>query len=209
MRCDTKRAIWWDLYNKHISIFCINYMSTIFRTLQVNKWWSKNQTFFSFCEINATKFGSKNLIHLDCITQFQYWCYVATDVCSRKSATIFGDLPDCLIRYRRLRLKHWTRLNTAPSLQSVLIRSTSLQWRYTGLVASPIVGRGWFAISLISSQVWGNISVYENHHFTLSWKVVIMMTPWHGKSLTSLTIYMRDPILIGGFTKNYNNTELG
>ena len=38
MRCDTKRAIWWDLYNKYISIFCINHMSTIFRTLQVNEW---------------------------------------------------------------------------------------------------------------------------------------------------------------------------
>ena len=35
---DTKGAIWWDLYNKHISIFCIKRMSTIFRTLQVNKW---------------------------------------------------------------------------------------------------------------------------------------------------------------------------
>ena len=38
MRCDTKRAISWDLYNKHISIFCIKHMSTIFRTLQVNNW---------------------------------------------------------------------------------------------------------------------------------------------------------------------------
>ena len=38
MRCDTKRAIWWDLYNKHTYIFCIKHMSTIFRTLQVNKW---------------------------------------------------------------------------------------------------------------------------------------------------------------------------
>ena len=59
MRCDTKRAIWWDLYNKHISIFCIKHTSTIFHTLQVNKWQLKNQTFLSFCEINATKFGSK------------------------------------------------------------------------------------------------------------------------------------------------------
>ena len=38
MRRDTKRAIWWDLYNKHISIFCIKHMSTTFRTLHVNKW---------------------------------------------------------------------------------------------------------------------------------------------------------------------------
>ena len=33
LRCDTKRAIWWNLYNKRISIFCIKHMSTIFRTL--------------------------------------------------------------------------------------------------------------------------------------------------------------------------------
>ena len=38
MRCDTNRAIWWDLYNKRISIFCIKHKSTIFRTLQVNRW---------------------------------------------------------------------------------------------------------------------------------------------------------------------------
>ena len=37
-------------------------MSTIFRTLQVNKWLLKNQTFFAFCEINAAKFGSKRYI---------------------------------------------------------------------------------------------------------------------------------------------------
>ena len=84
MRCDTKRAIWRDLYNKHISIFCIKHMSIIFRTLQVNKWWSKNQTFFSYNEINATQFGNKNYIHLDSTKQFQYWCYIATNVCSRK-----------------------------------------------------------------------------------------------------------------------------
>ena len=39
-------------------------MSTIFRTLQVNEWWSKKQTFFSFYEINATKFGTKIKFHL-------------------------------------------------------------------------------------------------------------------------------------------------
>ena len=38
MRCDAKRAIWWDLYNKHISIFYIKHMSTIRRTPQVNEW---------------------------------------------------------------------------------------------------------------------------------------------------------------------------
>ena len=38
MRCDTKRAILWDLYNKHISTFCIKNMSTICRTLWIDKW---------------------------------------------------------------------------------------------------------------------------------------------------------------------------
>ena len=38
MRFDTNSAIWWDLYKKHIPIFCIKHMSTIFRTMQVNKW---------------------------------------------------------------------------------------------------------------------------------------------------------------------------
>ena len=35
-------------------------MNTIFRTLQVYKWQSKNQTVLHFCEINAIKFGTKN-----------------------------------------------------------------------------------------------------------------------------------------------------
>ena len=47
MRCDTKRAIWWDLYNKHISIFCIKHLSTIFRTLQVDKWKTKRFSHFA------------------------------------------------------------------------------------------------------------------------------------------------------------------
>ena len=71
MRCDT---------NKH--------MSTIFRTLQVSKWFLKNQRVLSFCEITATKFGGKDKIsygyiiiiivdscviwfHFDCITQLK------------------------------------------------------------------------------------------------------------------------------------------
>ena len=33
--------------------------------------------------------------HLDCIMQLKKSYYIATNVCSRKSATTFGDLPDC------------------------------------------------------------------------------------------------------------------
>ena len=111
MRCDTKRAIWWDLYNKQISISCIKHMSIIFRTLQVNNWWLKNQMFLSFCEITATNFGDKNYIlhtiiyhymtsygyifmiiadscmisfHFDCIMQLKKSYHIATNVCSRK-----------------------------------------------------------------------------------------------------------------------------
>ena len=29
--------------------------------------------------------------------QLKYSYYIATNVCSRKSATTFGDLPDCLV----------------------------------------------------------------------------------------------------------------
>ena len=97
MRCNTKSAIWWDLYTKHISIFCIKHMSTIFRTLQVNKWWSKNWMFLSFCEVNATKFGTKLWFRLDCIMQLKLSYYIATYICSRKSATTFDDLPDCTV----------------------------------------------------------------------------------------------------------------
>ena len=32
---------------------------------------------------------------LDCIMQLKKSYYIATNVCSRKSATTFGDLPDC------------------------------------------------------------------------------------------------------------------
>ena len=71
MRCDTKRTIWWDLYNKRISIFYIKHMSTMFRTLQITEWLSKKQTFISLCEIIATKFGTKIKLHLDCIMQFE------------------------------------------------------------------------------------------------------------------------------------------
>ena len=72
--------------------------------------------------MNATKFGSKNKIlhtiiyhymtsygyiimiivdscmiwfNLDCIMQLMESYHIATNVCSKKSATTFGDLPDC------------------------------------------------------------------------------------------------------------------
>ena len=35
-----------------------------------------------------------DLISFDCIMQLKKLCYIATNVCSRKSAAIFGDLPD-------------------------------------------------------------------------------------------------------------------
>ena len=34
--------------------------------------------------------------HFDCIMQLKKSYDIATNVCSRKSATTFGDLPDCL-----------------------------------------------------------------------------------------------------------------
>ena len=35
-------------------------------------------------------------LHLDCIMQLEKSYHIATNVCSRKSATNFGDLPVCL-----------------------------------------------------------------------------------------------------------------
>ena len=87
----------------------------------------KNQRFLSFCEINATKFGSKNWIlhtiiyhyvtsygyivmiiidswmlwfHFHCIMQLKISYYIATNVSSRKNATTFGDFPDCIAKPR-------------------------------------------------------------------------------------------------------------
>ena len=37
-------------------------------------------------------------IHFNCIMQFKKSYHIATNVCSRKRATTFGDLPDCLGR---------------------------------------------------------------------------------------------------------------
>ena len=60
-------------------------MYTIFRTLQVNKWQSKNQTCFSFCNINATKFGTKNEISHKIVyhfmTSYSYIIMIIVDSC--------------------------------------------------------------------------------------------------------------------------------
>ena len=69
MRCANKRAIWWDLYDKHISIFCIKHLSTIFRMLHVNKWYPKNQTFFSL-------FARQMLLNLVAKTKFYTLLYI-------------------------------------------------------------------------------------------------------------------------------------
>ena len=39
-------------------------------------------------------------IHFDCIMQLKKSYHIATHVCSRKSATTFGDLPDYLSSQR-------------------------------------------------------------------------------------------------------------
>ena len=52
--------------------------------------------FFAFCEINATKFGAENEVTHKIIMQWKKSYYIASNVSSRKGATIFGDLPDCL-----------------------------------------------------------------------------------------------------------------
>ena len=37
-------------------------------------------------------------LHFDCIMQLKKSYRIATNVCSRKSATTFGDISDCLLR---------------------------------------------------------------------------------------------------------------
>ena len=49
---------------------------------------------FLILQEKATKFGTKIWFRLDCIMQFKESYYIAANVCSRKSATTFGDLPD-------------------------------------------------------------------------------------------------------------------
>ena len=41
--------------------------------------------------------------HFDCTMQLKKSYHIVTNVCSRKSATTFGDLPDCWVgRYMKL-----------------------------------------------------------------------------------------------------------
>ena len=56
----------------------------------------ETQKCFSFCAINATKFGTKTEISHKIIMQWKKSYYIATNVSRRKSAITFGDLPDCL-----------------------------------------------------------------------------------------------------------------
>ena len=54
--------------------------------------------------------------HFDCIMQLKKSYHIATNVCSRRSATTFGDLPDCLSSTKaarcefRILLTHWGRV---------------------------------------------------------------------------------------------------
>ena len=43
--------------------------------------------------------------HFHCIMQLKISYHIATNVCSRKSATTFGDLPDCSVRGKTIKLK--------------------------------------------------------------------------------------------------------
>ena len=56
----------------------------------------KAKLFSPFCEINATKFGTKNEISHKIIMPWKKSYFIASNVSSRKSATTFGDLPDWL-----------------------------------------------------------------------------------------------------------------
>ena len=40
------------------------------------------------------------LFHFACVMQLKKSYHIATNVCSRKSATTFGDLPDCLDHHK-------------------------------------------------------------------------------------------------------------
>ena len=51
--------------------------------------------------------------HFDCIMQLNKSYYTVTNVCSRKSAPTFGDLPDCLLATKvRLILEIWGHIKT-------------------------------------------------------------------------------------------------
>ena len=71
--------VWFEeihITNIYIYILCIKQMSTIYRILQVDKWNSKKQKFFSFWERNADIFGTKNSI-LHTIIYIVIWLLMA------------------------------------------------------------------------------------------------------------------------------------
>ena len=74
-------------------------MSTIFRTLQVNKWQSKKQPFISFCKINATKFGTENDISRKIIYHYMisYYCIIMI----RVDSCIIWDQLDCIMQLKK------------------------------------------------------------------------------------------------------------
>ena len=159
MRCDTKRALWWDLYNKYISIFCIKHMSTIFRTLQVNEWQSKKQTFFSFCEINATKFGTKIKFHL-----ISFGLYHAVEIDHTILLLVFVVVLLLLVIY--------------------LTDVSRCEGRY--LAGSPYKGQPSTMSTLSSYHCWPDDVIYQNIWILLSNVDVIMAAI--ASQITSLTI---------------------
>ena len=57
--------------------------------------------------------------HFDCIMQLKKSYHIATNVCSRKSATTFGDLPDCLLASQVTAI-NWTNVANMPWHHMVL-----------------------------------------------------------------------------------------
>ena len=48
--------------------------------------------------------------HFDCIMQLKKSYHIATNVCSKKSATTFGDLPECLGTDSQSKLLSWSSI---------------------------------------------------------------------------------------------------
>ena len=67
-------------------------------------------------------------LHFDCIMQLKKSYHIATNVCSRKSATTFGDLPDCKpfiqtqVKENIKAPRHW------PCIEPCYRKHTSVLW---------------------------------------------------------------------------------